>query len=231
MACGGGDDGPSLEEYIRRMDELDKEVDALRQDVACAEDSTAAQCADAYGGLLSSAETLYANVTPAEEAQAEHDELVAAFRELGDNIAAEDFQADDPLDAFIEVFDTARVDAAFCAIQDIADENNIEADVGCNAVEAGPDPATLPPEETTDVLMEGFAFNPPHIQINVGDTVTWTQGADPEPHNAVAEDESFSFDPILDDGGTGEATFDEAGVYPYFCEVHTTMRGKVTVVE
>jgi plastocyanin len=231
-ACGGDDDSPSDEEYFQTMDEVDKEVDAEFNDIDCDENSTAQDCAASFGQGLDFAETKYTAITASADAADEHEELTSAITELNDNVGSAEFEEGDGADVFFEnVWDTERVDAAFCAIQDLADEKSIEADVGCTSAEAGPDPATLEPVETTDVLMEGFAFDPPHIQVTAGDTVTWTQGADPEPHNAAADDGSFAFDPIPDEGVTGEATFDEAGVFPYACEVHPEMRGQVTVVE
>jgi plastocyanin len=232
IAACGGDDAPTDEEYFQRMDAVDKEVDSEFENVNCGEESTAADCATGFGDAIGSAETKYDGVTPSDDAKDEHDELVAAIGELRENIEGAEFQDDDPPDAFFEIFDTTRVDSAFCALQDLTDSKNIEADVGCDAGgEEGPDPATLEPVETTEVLMQDFAFDPPHIQVTAGDTVTWEQGSDPAPHNASADDESFSFDPIDEEGGTGEATFDEAGVFPYSCDVHPEMRGQVTVVE
>lgn len=233
LAACGGDDAPSDEEYFRKMDEVDKEVDAQFENISCDEASSAKQCATGFTDGVSFAEPLYDDVKPSDDAKDEHEELVAAIKELREKLegSADDFTDDDPADAFFEsdAFDTTRADAAFCAIQDLADAKNIEADVGCD--QAPPDPATLEPVETTDVLIQDFNFDPPHIQVTVGDTVTFTQGADGEPHNAAADDESFGTANLTDEGESEDVTFDEAGVVPYFCEIHPEMRGQVTVVE
>jgi plastocyanin len=231
VAACGGDNAPTDEEYFRKMDEVDKEVDTLFEDIKCDEDSTAAECATAFGDSVGSAETKYDAVTPAEDAKEEHEELVAAIAELRGNINDAEFQDDDPADAFFEIFDTTRADAAFCAVQDLADSKSIEADVGCGAGNSGPDPATLEPVEATDVLIEDFSFDPPHIQVSVGDTVTWEQGIDGAPHNATADDESFVTDNLTDEGDSEDVTFNEAGVFPYVCSIHPEMLGQVTVVE
>ena len=231
LAACGGNDAPSLEEYMQRMDEIDKETDADFENINCDEESTAQECADAFSGPISSVETKYSDVTPADDAKEEHEELVAAIGELNDNIEGAEFQEDDTADAFFEIFDTARVDEAFCALQDIADQNNIEADVGCEGGgEEQPDPSTLPAEATTEVSIQDFAFDPPHIEVSVGDTVTWTEGADPEPHTATADDETFDSG-VLEEGDTFEFTFTEAGEFSYFCEIHPEMLGLVTVTE
>jgi plastocyanin len=231
-ACG--DDAPTDEEYFRRMDEVDKEVDERFDPLCEGEDATAKQCATEFGDALSATETQYEDVSPAEDAKDEHEELVAAIKESRENIesAAEEFSDDDPVDAVFEsdAFDFTRVDAAFCAIQDLADEKQIEADVGCGVDEEAVDPATLPAEATTEVFIEEFVFDPPHIEVAVGDTVTWTEGADPEPHTATADDETFDSG-VLEEGDTFEFTFEEAGEFSYFCEIHPEMLGLVTVTE
>jgi plastocyanin len=237
-ACGG-DDAPTDEEYFRRMDEVDKEVDARFDPLCEGEDANAKTCATDFGNALATTETQYEDVSAAEDAKDEHEELVAAIKESRENIegAADEFSEEDPPDAIFEsdAFDFTRVDAAFCAIQDLADEKGIEADVGCGVADGeAVDPATLPAEATTEISIQDFAFDPPHIEVQVGDTVTWTQGADPEPHNAVADDDSFRAPPegvLEEEGATAESTFDEAGEFPYFCEVHPEMRGQVTVTE
>jgi len=147
--------------------------------------------------------------------------------------AIDELSEDDPVEAFFEneAFDSTRVDNAFCAIQDLADAKNIDADVGCDTGEEGVDPSTLEPVEATAVSIQDFAFDPPHIQVSVGDTVTWTQGTDGAPHTATADDESFETGNLSDEGETGAVTFDEAGEFPYHCAIHPEMLGLVTVVE
>jgi plastocyanin len=232
LAACGGDDAPSDEEYFRRMDEVDKETDADFENITCDENSTAQDCATGFGDAVASAETRYDDVTPSDEAKDEHEELVAAIGELNGNIEGAEFQPDDPPDAFFEIFDTARVDEAFCAIQDLADQKQIEADVGCEGGEQV-DPATIDPVATTEVAIQDFTFDPPHIEAKVGDTVTWTQGTDGEPHTATATDDPPTFDTgtLTDEGETGEFTFTEAGEFPYYCEIHPEMLGLVTVTE
>jgi plastocyanin len=233
-ACG--DDAPTDEEYFQRMDEIDNDVDARFDPLCEGEDVNARTCATDFGNALSATEAQYEDVSPAEDAKDQHEELVAALTESRENIegAADDFSEEDPADEVFasDAFDFTRVDAAFCAIQDIADEKGIEADVGCGVTdEEAVDPATVPPEETTEVDMQDFAFDPPHIQVSVGDTVTWTQGTDPEAHTATADDGSFDTGVLSEEGDTGEVTFDDAGEYPYFCEIHPEMLGQVTVVQ
>jgi len=134
LAACGGDEAPSDEEYFRKMDEVDKEVDKKFEDINCDETATAKQCATGFADGVSFAEPKYEDVKPAKDAENEHKELVAAIKELREKLegAEGDFTDDDPAEAFFESFDTTRADAAFCAIQDLADQKNIEADVGCH---------------------------------------------------------------------------------------------------
>jgi len=77
------------------------------------------------------------------------------------------------------------------------------------------------------VAIEGFAFSPQSVTVNVGDTVTWTNG-DAAPHTATAGDGSFDTGTISQ-GQSGSATFDTAGTFAYICEIHPTMTGTVEV--
>jgi plastocyanin len=76
-----------------------------------------------------------------------------------------------------------------------------------------------------EVAMRDIKFVPKKITVAVGDTITW-RNEDPEPHNAIAEDDSFRTDTIQQ-GQTVSATISEAGSHPYFCSIHAGMTGTV----
>jgi LPXTG-motif cell wall-anchored protein len=109
-----------------------------------------------------------------------------------------------------------------------------------------PEAPPQPPEEATVALAapskasqtvsmtdgrntSDYGFSPTTITINVGDSVTWTNTGDQD-HNAVGTGGS-SFDTgIIDPGGSGSATFDKAGSFPYVCTLHASlMKGTVVV--
>ena len=241
-ACGGADEALSDEEYFRRMDEIDKETDRrFEEEVLASDEPTVGEAAEAYVQLARDVADQADELKPPDDVKDAHDEVVASVRDFADELdaAAADAEADAPLfDLFANDVTAAegRLNTAFCDLQALADEKQIEADVGCEEDEGANDPSTLPAEETTDVLIEGFAFDPPHIQVSVGATVIWRQGTDGEPHTATADDETFRVprDPekfLADEGETDEFTFEEAGEFPYFCEIHPEMLGQVTVVE
>jgi plastocyanin len=245
VACGdddddGGGDELSEEDYFARMDEIDKDLDAQFDEVFSNEEATAGDLAEGYESAISSASDQYPDVNPPEEHQERHDTLVDEIDNYSEALdsATEDLDADAEASEFEAVFandDLAaaeeEVNAAFCAIQDAADEAGIEADVGCEeeGEEDGEDPASLPPEETTENEIIEFVFTPQHMQVSVGDTVTWTN-QDEAPHTATADDDSFDTG-TLSQGDSGEVTFEEAGTFTYFCEIHPDMLGAVTVVE
>lgn len=81
-------------------------------------------------------------------------------------------------------------------------------------------------EETVEIA--GLAFSPETLTIAPGTTVTWVS-ADPDlPHTSNSDDEVWSSG-NLNDGEEFSFTFEEAGTFPYFCEVHPTMTGTIVV--
>ena len=81
----------------------------------------------------------------------------------------------------------------------------------------------------TEIEIVEFSYDPDPIEIEVGDEVTWTN-EDSAPHTATADDGSFDTG-TLDKGKPGTVAFEEAGSFPYFCEIHPTMHGTVEVSE
>ena len=79
------------------------------------------------------------------------------------------------------------------------------------------------------------AFSPNPIQIQPGTTVVWTNG-DSTPHtvtsgkgmNDAAKGKVFDSGPIAV-GKSYSHKFDAAGTFDYFCTLHPTMVGTVTV--
>ncbi|MFD1586352.1 halocyanin domain-containing protein [Halorientalis brevis] len=78
-----------------------------------------------------------------------------------------------------------------------------------------------------------FAFDPPALRVTTETTVTWKWNGEGGAHNVVAEDGSFdSESPVAEAGVHFEHTFDETGVYKYYCAPHKAleMKGVVEVV-
>ncbi len=77
------------------------------------------------------------------------------------------------------------------------------------------------------VSMKGMSFSPSNLTVKVGDTVTWNND-DNTTHTVTSEDDKFDSG-TLSKGKTFSFTFTEAGTYSYKCELHSQMRGTITV--
>ncbi len=86
-----------------------------------------------------------------------------------------------------------------------------------------------------EVFMQAIAFNPMEITIQVGESVTWTN-QDIVPHTATsgnpgdADLGSIFQSALLFQGQTFTKTFDAAGEFVYFCEVHPGMMRDAKVI-
>jgi plastocyanin len=90
--------------------------------------------------------------------------------------------------------------------------------------------------EESPVSIKNFAYVPGNRQVNAGDTITWTNDEALIPHDVntrvpgqpppVLPFES----PLLKPGESFSFTFSVPGVYQYYCSLHPTMLGTVTVV-
>ncbi len=102
--------------------------------------------------------------------------------------------------------------------------------------------------EDTTVVLEDVAFRPASIEIESGDTVTWTHRDGDTPHTVTSSStppgaSSWDSHPTCTPPGTpitcmteGDPdfvrTFEVAGTYEYFCKVHPEqMRGTIVVTE
>ncbi len=98
--------------------------------------------------------------------------------------------------------------------------------VGCPAG-GEPDP--------NEVFMRSIAFDPAEITIGVGESVTWTN-MDLLPHTATSGDPgdgdrgSVFRSALLGQGQTFTHSFNEAGEFVYYCEVHPVMMRNAKVV-
>jgi plastocyanin len=93
---------------------------------------------------------------------------------------------------------------------------------------AVPDPTlSTEPSEPGKVLVRGTSFNPEDVTATVGMEVVWTFDDGGLSHSVTADDGTFDSGKLP----TGEFrhAFAAAGKYAYHCEVHTRMRGNVTV--
>ena len=90
-------------------------------------------------------------------------------------------------------------------------------------------PEPVPVEVATDIA----SFNLETLEIRVGTTVTWTN-RDPAPHTTTSGKPPNRLTDVwrsgtLNLGDTYSFTFDTAGEFAFFCEVHPGMTAKITV--
>jgi plastocyanin len=98
--------------------------------------------------------------------------------------------------------------------------------IGCDGGEEETASSVPAAEETVEIA--DFAFAPEELTIAAGSSVTWVNMDPNLPHTATSDDEVFDSG-SLTEGAEFSFTFDEAGTYAYFCQVHPTMRGSVVV--
>jgi plastocyanin len=94
-------------------------------------------------------------------------------------------------------------------------------------------------QDTTEVLMQNFKFNPDTISIQKGDVVKWVQDVEGTPHNTVSGSTSGNCSPdglwesplYSEIGQSFSYKFDTAGAFSYYCTPHCNldMYGLVTV--
>lgn len=79
------------------------------------------------------------------------------------------------------------------------------------------------------VTMDGTRFEPASLAVAPGDTVVWIN-KDPFPHTATSESGGFDSGNI-DPSRSWRYTPKKAGVFPYVCTLHPTMKGVLRVSE
>jgi plastocyanin len=82
-----------------------------------------------------------------------------------------------------------------------------------------------------DVSIQSFSFNPQIVDINVGDTVRWTNFDNVIGGHTSTSDTGVWDSPPLMQNDTFEFTFNQAGTFPYHCTPHPFMTGTVNVAE
>jgi plastocyanin len=84
---------------------------------------------------------------------------------------------------------------------------------------------------SNSVSIKGFAFNPAQVNVTKTGTVTWTNddGTTHTVTSGVPGTPNGKFDQRVESGNTFKFTFTDAGTYEFFCSIHNSMRGTVTV--
>ena len=85
-------------------------------------------------------------------------------------------------------------------------------------------------DDTASVIIQQSRFGPTEVTVPVGGTVSFVNN-DAFGHTVTAKaDQAVSFaSDELGQADTFDVTFEEAGTFAYFCEIHPTMRATVVV--
>jgi plastocyanin len=81
------------------------------------------------------------------------------------------------------------------------------------------------------VDISGFAFAPATVDVAKGTTVTWSNKDGTTHHitSGTPPTGDGKFDGAVAGGATFRFTFNDVGTFKYFCSIHTTMTGTITV--
>ncbi len=98
--------------------------------------------------------------------------------------------------------------------------------VGCGGSSGGSSSGAA--NKPVTVTIKNLAYQPPRLEIDAGQTVTWRFEDGSTPHTVTAGDGSF--DSGTKTSGQFSHRFDKAGTYDYTCTVHPQqMRATVVV--
>ena len=81
--------------------------------------------------------------------------------------------------------------------------------------------------EDQSIVIQNYTFSPNKLTVVAGTKVTWVNH-DQVPHTVVEKDKQFRSS-ALDTNDSYSFTFNTPGVYQYFCTLHPTMTGTITV--
>ncbi|OGC82273.1 MAG: hypothetical protein A2V81_01925 [Candidatus Abawacabacteria bacterium RBG_16_42_10] len=101
----------------------------------------------------------------------------------------------------------------------------------------GGQPSSIPTPtvaaKTLNISIQNFAYNPPSISINKGDTLVW-KNMDAAPHAVTIQNMTSGQAGFFDSGTLAQGqeyrfTFNQTGTFTYKCTFHPTMVATVTV--
>ncbi len=82
--------------------------------------------------------------------------------------------------------------------------------------------------QTLNISLINFAFSPNTLNINIGDTVIWTNN-DSAPHQIKGDSLTSISGTAMNKGQTYSFTFNDIGTFNYHCAIHPSMKGIITV--
>jgi plastocyanin len=133
-------------------------------------------------------------------------------------------------DSFSQTFSEPGTYDYFCAIHPSMTGTVVvrEPEAAGGGLDASVDPVVDETATVTEVSIVDVAFAPVDIEVPVGTTVDWAN-EDPFAHTVTARDGAFDSG-TMEAGDTFSQTFSEPGSYEYFCAIHPSMTGTVSVI-
>ena len=83
-------------------------------------------------------------------------------------------------------------------------------------------------DDQISLTIDDCRYEPTTLYIEPGTTVTWTN-EDMYAHSVTGAFLTINGDKLLNEGDTASATFDDEGVFPYYCVLHPGMAASVVV--
>ncbi len=115
----------------------------------------------------------------------------------------------------------------FCAIHPDMTATILVPSAGGSVPPPVAPPPQPPPAVAGDIRIADFSFTPSQLQVPVGTTVHWVNGG-VAPHTVTARDGTFDSG-FLSTGDAYARTFATPGTFAFFCTIHPSMTGTVTV--
>lgn len=84
-------------------------------------------------------------------------------------------------------------------------------------------------QETVEVRIEAYQFQPPEVRVRAGDSVRWVNREKRTSHSVLFPAEGGLESERLFPDESWERHFDKAGRYDYHCGPHPEMKGVVLV--
>jgi plastocyanin len=100
----------------------------------------------------------------------------------------------------------------------------------CSSAPAASTPAAAGGSSAA-IEMSGFAFTKTAVDVTKGTTVAWTNkdGTTHTVSSGTPPTKDGKFDGQVAAGSTFSFTFNDVGTFKYFCAIHNTMTGTITV--
>lgn len=86
-------------------------------------------------------------------------------------------------------------------------------------------------QQTVEVVVQGYQFQPQELRIRAGDTVKWVNREKRTSHSVMLPADQGGESERFFPDESWEHRFDQPGRYPYHCGPHPEMTGLIEVVD